>query len=292
MSQQQQIANVYKSNALIESSYRLGVVEQRIILSCLSQLRKDQVLSDDELYTVSARTLGALTETESKSLYSEVAAAAQRLRRKDVTITLAPNGEGKLKQVMETSWVQSCVYIESEGCVRLRFNRDMVPYLTELKKQFTSYPLAEVIRMTSQHAIRLFELVMQYSSIGRRDISVDDFRKWFRLEDSYPMTNDLKRKVIEPAVAQINEFSSLVCKMTPVKSGRKVTHFRFTFAMKKGALISKKESDIDGALNEIIKPKKTTVTNADVERFARPGESYEMAKGRLENLLKREGALV
>ncbi|MFM9272208.1 replication initiation protein, partial [Halomonas elongata] len=33
---------VYKSNALIEASYRLTPAEQRIMLACIAQVRRDQ----------------------------------------------------------------------------------------------------------------------------------------------------------------------------------------------------------------------------------------------------------
>ncbi len=291
-----ELANVVKANALVESSYRLGVMEQRIILSCLAQLRKDDVITDETFYTVSARDIGQLTETDSKSLYSELAAATQRLRRKDVIMHLAPNTGEKLRTRLETSWVQSCIYVESEGIVKLRFARDMVPYLSELQRQFTSYPLAEVIRMTSAHAIRLFELLMQYSSIGKRDISVDDFRTWFQLEDSYPLTSDLRRKIVEPAVAQINEYSSLVCKMEPVKSGRKVTHFRFSFATRKGASLkggSKGKGKGKGQVDEVPElPLSRKLTEADIQRYALPGETWEAAKRRLQSKMDRQGSLL
>lgn len=281
------IANVVKANALVESSYRLGVVEQRIILCCLSQVKKGEVITDDKFYTVSAKEIGDLSETESKTIYSELAAASQRLRRKDVVIHYHPNGEGKLSTRLETSWVQSCLYVESEGIIRLRFSRDMVPYLSELQRQFTTYPLSDVIRMTSAHAIRLFELLVQHSSIGKRDISISDFRAWFRLEDSYPLTNDLRRKVVEPAVQQINEYSSLVCKMTTVKSGRKVTHFRFTFASRKGARIQQSSQDEGAPLS-----RKRPLSDAEVSRLALPGESWEQARRRLESKRATQGSLL
>lgn len=48
---------VYKSNALIEASYRLSVYEQRIILGCIAQVRRDEPLTDQRLYTVSAQQI-------------------------------------------------------------------------------------------------------------------------------------------------------------------------------------------------------------------------------------------
>lgn len=40
---------VYKSNALIEASYRLSVAEQRIMLACISQVRRDEPITDEVL---------------------------------------------------------------------------------------------------------------------------------------------------------------------------------------------------------------------------------------------------
>ena len=284
-----QPANVYKSNALVESSYRLGVVEQRILLTCLSQLRKGQMLTDQQFYNVSVRDIGTLAESGSKSIYAELANAAKKLRQKGVFIAVQPNGGGPLKKVMETSWVQTCVYVESEGRIELRFNKDMIPYLSELQQQFTRYALDDVIRMTSAHGIRLFELLMQYLNFGKRDITVDEFRDWFRLEDAYLLTSDLRRKVVEPAVEQVNKYSSLVCKCETVKSGRKVTHFRFTFSMKRGA--TRLTHQIPEVPEQRALLKKRIVTEAEVDEHARPGESRLEARSRIETNVKRYGTL-
>ncbi|MQT78428.1 RepB family plasmid replication initiator protein, partial [Pseudomonas helleri] len=93
--------------------------------------------------------------------------------------------------------------------VELRFSKDMLPYLTELSREFTKYALADVVRMDSSHAIRLYELLMQWDSTGERVIAVADLRHWLQLEERYPLTADLRRWVIEPAIAQINEHSPL-----------------------------------------------------------------------------------
>ena len=50
---------VVKSNQVIEASYRLSVVEQRVVLSAIAKIPKCEV-SDDEIYTVSVQDLQAL----------------------------------------------------------------------------------------------------------------------------------------------------------------------------------------------------------------------------------------
>lgn len=124
---------IYKSNALVEASYRLSLAEQRIVLACISQVRRDQPITNEVFYSVSISDIGDLVGTDSKSLYAELSKTARRLRRKDVTIALEPNGGGIKSMIMEASWVQTCVYVEREGRIKLRFNKDMLPYLAELK---------------------------------------------------------------------------------------------------------------------------------------------------------------
>ena len=49
-----------KSNQVIEASYRLSVVEQRVVLSAIAKIPKMSEVSDDEIYTVSVQDLQAL----------------------------------------------------------------------------------------------------------------------------------------------------------------------------------------------------------------------------------------
>ena len=51
---------VVKSNQVIEASYRLSVVEQRVVLSAIAKIPKMCEVSDDEIYTVSVQDLQAL----------------------------------------------------------------------------------------------------------------------------------------------------------------------------------------------------------------------------------------
>ncbi len=223
---------VCKSNALVEASYRLSVAEQRIILACISQIRRDQQITDEVLYSVSATEIAGLTGTRSKTTYEELAKAAQRLKRREVRLFEEPNGRGRKPRVMLTGWVQTIVYIEEEGRVELRFTKDMLPYLSEFTEQFTRYALADVARMTSAYAIRLYELLIQWRGTGERVIELDWLRDALQLEGRYSNIRDLKRWVLKPAVAQVNELSPLWVQWEHRKTGRRVTHIVFRFGEK------------------------------------------------------------
>ena len=264
-------SQVYKSNALIEASYRLTPAEQRIMLCCIAQVRRDQPLTDEIMYNVSVADYAELIGTDSHSTDKELANATLRLKRREVWLREHPNGQGKRSKTLVTSWVQSIAYIESEGRVELRFTKDILPYLTHLSEQFTRYSLVDIAKMTSSHAMRLYELLCQWRGVGEREVSVDWLRETFQLNDKYPAIKDLKRWVIEPALAQVNEHSPLWVTWSQRKSGRRITHLTFTFGLKDQEPVSRK---VEIASNQNIKAL-YGIPIGHIEQNARPGESYE-----------------
>lgn len=256
---------VVKANALVEAAYRLSLAEQRIILACIAQVRRDAPLTDDMLYSVSVQDMARLSGSQSKSLYKELAEATEHLFERRVSIHDRPNGAGRRTKVMVTRWVQTAFYIKEEGRVELRFSKDMIPYLSQLTEQFTRYALSDVARMNSPHAIRIYELLMQFQNVGAREMPLPWLKQRLGLTTEYPVFADFRRWVIEVAVKQINAKTSMKVSWTPVKTGRKITALRFEFKFQ-----SKPKR-----LPE-PKPESTflRISKADIERAAKPGESY------------------
>lgn len=281
---------IYKSNALIEAQYRLSVAEQRIMLACISQVRRDQPITDNKLYSVSATEIAAMSGTSPKQAYRELEKAALRLKRREVRLIAEPNGQGSKRKVMLTGWVQTIIYIEEEGRVELRFTKDMLPYLTQLSTQFTKYALADVAQMTSAHAIRLYELLCQWRSEGKKEWPIEWLREAFQLGDKYPAIKDFKRRVIEPAVGQINELSPMWVKWDQRKTGRKVTHLAFTFgekALEKPNKTQKKKPNGNaGGGRENATGARYGIPQETIKAKALPGENYDDTALRLLEELK------
>ena len=129
-------AHVFKANALVEASYRLSLYEQRIMLACIAQVRRDEPLTDQQLYTVTAQQIADMAGVSVDRAYQHIKVASERLFDRRVTLHEAPNGGGN-PLVRLTRWVQEVVYMEAQGKVALRFSRAMVPYLSQLTEQFT-----------------------------------------------------------------------------------------------------------------------------------------------------------
>lgn len=274
-------ALVVKSNALIETSYRLSTSEQRIILSCISQIRRDEPITDQIMYSMSAVDFSKICGTNLASSYRDLKSAALKLKRREVRITQESNGKGKKKKTLIAGWVQSIEYSEGEGVVSLRFNHDILPYLAELNECFTSYKLTDVVRMSSTYGVRIYELLIQWEEFGKKKISVAKLREVLQLEDKYLPMNNFKARVLDPAVRDINKNSNLSVEYTQEKTGKKITHLIFNFNLKEKSKGTRKKSH---------EPKLQGIRKSIIEKNARPGETYEQAALRIKRESTKEPA--
>jgi plasmid replication initiation protein len=173
------------------------------------------------------------------------------------------------ERVSKIRWISKSSYINGAGLIQLQFGQDIVPYISRLETEFTSYRLEKIGHMTSAHAVRLYELLVQYLGIGKREIEIAWLKETLQLMEEYPRLDNFKRRVIDLAVAQINEHSDIDVSYTQRKTGRAVTHLIFNI---KAKLEPKKTP---------AKPKKQVIDREYVELHGRPGETYDQAFRRL-----------
>ncbi|MBB1125931.1 replication initiation protein [Thiospirillum jenense] len=270
---------VTKSNALVSATYRLTVAEQRILLGCIAQVTPREPITDAVMYKVTAAHIAALAETDRNSIHEELKEAALRLSRREIWITQLPNGGGKHKRTLVTRWVQTVAY-EEGGDIYLRFSKDILPYISELQKEFTRYALADISKFDSAYSIRLYELMMQYLSKGEREIDVEELRHILILDDKYPAIADLKKWIIDPAIKDINAQTPIHVAYEQIKAGRRIVAFKFLIRSK-----VKAKQPAAHTAPPATPPAKPTLTRAYIEKHARPGESWAAATERLQRLL-------
>jgi len=215
---------VVKSNQVIEASYTLTTIEQRLILSAIAQIPKGEPVTDEVIYTVSVADLQKFGANETTA-YRDLKESVSRLFDRSIVLRSSD-------RTSRTRWVQKIDFMDSRGVIGIRFSKDILPFLSNLSTEFTKYLASDLIGVTSTYAIRLYELLVQYQSIGKREISVVDLRWMFELQNKYPVWADLKRWVIDQAVKEINEFSPLSVTYETKNTGRKITSINLRFKQK------------------------------------------------------------
>ena len=217
---------ITKHNQVIRASYRLTPNEQAIVLVALSNIDNDQDVTDQVMYQLRVEELAKLTGNKSKDVYKIFKEACKTLKKRELMIS---NGHTDLM-----NWVQTVRYIDRKGLIYIRFNHDILPYLTNLKDNFTSYNLKHVAKFKSTYGVRVYELIKQWCNTKNSiDITIEELKEIFQLGDKYQRTDILKRGVIEPALKDINTHSDLKVSYQNIKTGRKVTGFKFTWEVKK-----------------------------------------------------------
>ena len=255
---------IVKSNKLVEASYRLDLIEQRVILYAIVEARETQKGLTDGFVTIEAKRFAQAFDMDEGNVYGQLKEAMKTLFNRFIVARDIYTENGK-ERVSMIRWISTASYIDGAGVVQLRFATDMLPYITRLETEFTSYRLEKVGRMSSVHAVRLYELLVQYLSIGQREIEIAWLKETLGISDVYPRMDNLKRRVLEPALAQINEHSDIRVSYTQRKTGRTVTHLIF---------------DIKPEPKQ-VKRKGGKLTDAEVAKHARLGESWEAAHARL-----------
>jgi plasmid replication initiation protein len=219
---ERRVRRVTKSNRIVEASYRLTLQEQRLVLFCVAQIDSRRPLEEQRSFIVEAAPFRETFGLAQEKVYEEMRDAAKRLFERKVTITDAQNG-----QVTLLRWVSMIRYENRKGRVVLNFAPEMLPFISDLKDRFTSYPLEAVAKLSSTFAVRLFELLAQYARLGRRQMSVEQLRRWLDCVDSFRRFSEFERWVIAPAVQQLNERTDLRIRYDKASSGRHVTHLEF-----------------------------------------------------------------
>ena len=223
---------VVQSNRLVEASYRLTLVEQQMILFAICRSREEQLgLSADTLVTIAAKDFSAMFGTDASTVYRDLKAAMTKLFERYVVINDTHPETGK-PRITKVRWVSRASYIDGAGAIQLRFAVDMIPFITRLEKEFTQYRLEKIGNLSSTYAVRMYELLVQYLSLGKREIEIAALKAMLCVSEEYPRIVDFKKWVIDIAVTQINAHTDITTSYTQRKTGRNVTHLTFAIKLK------------------------------------------------------------
>ena len=213
---------VTKSNDLIEASYKLSLDEQRLVYMTICQVDPRNQIPKDNYFEIAVNDFCEVFGVNPKVGYSQIENAANEIAERWIKMT-----DGKERSKLR--WVFGVKYHEGKGYVSLGISPPIIPYLTNLKKKFTSIKISQIANLKSVYSIRLLEFIMQFKSTGQFIISLDVFMDRLGIKSAYKRFVDLKRRVIEPSIRELSKKSEIHIEWKPLKNGkgRAVTHLEF-----------------------------------------------------------------
>ena len=224
---------VVKDNALMNASYNLDLVEQRLILLAIVEARESgKGINANDPLTVHAESYINQFGVARQTAYQALKDACDDLFARQFSYQEI-NERGNTENV-RSRWVSEVRYVDAEATVKLIFAPIVIPLITRLEERFTQYEMKQISELSTGYAIRLYELLICWRATGKTPvIELADFRQRMGVLDSeYQRMYDLKIRF--RAISQTNQRAYRHHSyLRTAQKGRVITGFSFKFKQKK-----------------------------------------------------------
>lgn len=263
------LSTVYKkSNFIISSKYKATLIENKLIAIATSRL----TINDGSPYamiTMSEIKNYFGIDKDDKNIYKKIKRAVKALVSHPVIIEDCDSIGGKNDNsingsIIAMSMITTAKY--TNGKVEIFFNKDFIPLMINLKNNFTLLELQTLMKFEEDYTFRLYEVLRKEiykikdngtvsvyyglselkCLIGLIDINnptvrmaIEAGKPWdyivndLKVEKSFRVWADFKKKVIETARKEINEKSDISFTYEPLPSGRGNKFIGITFYISK-----------------------------------------------------------
>jgi len=213
---------IYERNEVASARYSFSLFEQRVFLKVLSLINPEDPKSLNYL-KFEIKDLMNDVNTVSSKAYNQIRDAARSLRKREIHIKLK-NG----------SDFYTGVFIDAEAnpresFIKVNIHDRLKNQYINLSGEFTRMKLCYVLNLSSPNAMRLYEILNQYKTIGRRSILLDELRHMFDCVDKYPSFAEFKRRILLPSIKAVNKNTDLKVEFIQKTQQRKVHQILFIF---------------------------------------------------------------
>lgn len=225
---------VAKDNKLIASKYFLSVSQQKLLLLLISRIRPhDRFNYDDTLLNVNSIEVSEIVkvcgyDSRSGYYYGKIKEDLKAIADASAWMTL-PNGTQRLFR-----WLDTVDVHENNGNIRYSFHSSVAPFLFELRERYTQYSLFYLLTFRSKFSIRLYEYFCMVRFKGSVTLSLEEFKEIAACQGNYDTFINLRNKVIDQALKEINGNSDLDIRVEYIKTGRSISHIKFNIGTKNG----------------------------------------------------------
>lgn len=241
---------VVEHNSLITSIAKMDKTPLKMFELAVSCINTEEPPKDNAVY-LSKEELFSFFKVSDNDKHSRFKQAVAKMQEQAFFEIKEEKNKGfKFRRILPIPTVE---WTDYDDKVMIRFNQDIMPYLIELKQNFTKYALSEIMELNSKYSIILYKwLSMNYNQYehysnkgGRRAEQVENYRnpsisvKEIRLitdtVNEYKETYHFFRYIVENSLKEINAHTSFNVSYEKIKKGRSIDSIVFHIEKKRKA---------------------------------------------------------
>ncbi|MDT2750384.1 RepB family plasmid replication initiator protein [Carnobacterium divergens] len=238
---------VVEHNSLITSIAKMDKTPLKMFELAVSCINTEEPPKDNTVY-LSKRDLFAFFNVSDNDKHSRFKQAVEKMQKQAFFQIKEEQGKGfKFKSIVPIPYVEWTDYNDE---VKIEFHREIMPYLINLKKNFTQHALSDIAELNSKYSIILYRwLSMNYNQYehysykgGRREeqveayrnpsISIKELRIMTDTVNSYKQFTRFNNDVLKTPLEEINTYTSFNVTYEKVKKGRSIVSIVFHITKK------------------------------------------------------------
>lgn len=241
---------VVEHNSLITSIAKMDKTPLKMFELAVSCIDTEKQLEDNTVY-LSKRDLFAFFKVSDNDKHSRFKEAVEKMQKQAFFKIKEKKDKGfEFENIVPIPYVKWTDYNDE---VLIRFSPEIIPYLVNLKKNFTQHALSDLAELNSKYSIILYRwLSMNYNQYehysfkgGRRAEQVESYRNpTISIKELRTMTDtvklykefrDLDKRVLKESLEEINTHTSFNVSYDKVKKGRSIDSIVFHITKKRRA---------------------------------------------------------
>ncbi len=218
LQEMKQTKNVAQSNAITNGYSSYTKLESDLMIVLLAQLKPNELK-----YRVSVKDLLKHTKVL-PSNYKSIIEALHGLFEKVLTLKHSEDRitHIRLLSLMDYSKTNVDSYID------IMITKPIAPYLLQLKARFTVFETKAYLQLNSTYSKKLYQLFAEFKTTGVLILSCDEIQKLLGV--NYVSFGRVLEKIITPSIEEIITTTNINnIKLHPIKEGRKIVAYKFTF---------------------------------------------------------------
>ncbi|WP_270531808.1 replication initiation protein, partial [Paraclostridium sordellii] len=287
-----------KNNVLIKARYDINTYENKLFILLLYKLQRiNETTCKCNLNVDEIRNILKARSVRNKK---EIAKLLSDLRKRSIYFKNKNNDNWG-----EFGFINGFEFIERENSFEIEASEKVYSLLREyLESGYTPVNMKIWLGLKSSYAQRFYDLLRLWSNTKTIiEYNIDELRELLMLEGKYIEYRDFKRRVINPAIKELNETDFFTIEIKENKIGRKVNSINFIVKdLDKRVYFDKKENqniiEIDikeeNKIEEVLKinkddfyiPNKKLFTAKTLDNFRKDFLNYDFKDNTYKKLLQ------